>query len=317
MPLGIAQNAAELIGNTPILKLNRLVPQDSAEVYLKLECFNPGGSVKDRIALNMINAAEAEGKIKPGDTLIEVTSGNTGIGLALVAAVKGYKLVIVMGDNVSVERQQLARAYGAEVVVVDASEGIQASFDKAAELVAQYGYMEIKQFENPHNPETHERTTGPEIQEAFGGRLPDAFVAGVGTGGTITGTGRYLKRHKPGIRIIAVEPDASAVLSGDRIGPHAIQGIGAGIIPKALDTGIYDAIIRITDKEALDFARELAAKEGVLGGYSTAAAALAAVRVARSLGAGKTVLAIAPDTGERYLSTPLYHFDAAPCLGSI
>ncbi|MDR2069994.1 MAG: cysteine synthase A [Treponema sp.] len=305
----IAQNAAELIGNTPILKLNRLAPRDGAEVYVKLESFNIGGSVKDRIALNMINAAEAEGKIKPGDTLLEVTSGNTGIGLALVAAVKGYKLVIVMGDNVSLERRQLARAYGAEVVIVTSAGGIKPSFDKAAELAAKYGYFEVKQFENPHNPETHTLTTGPEIVEAFGGKVPDAFVAGIGTGGTITGAGSYLKKLRPDIQIFAVEPDASPVLSGGQPGPHVIQGIGAGIIPQVLDKGIYDEIIRITNDEALNFARELAAKEGLLLGYSSAAAILSAARVAERLGAGKTVLAIAPDTGERYLSTPLYRFD--------
>jgi cysteine synthase A len=309
MPLHIARNAAELIGNTPVVKLNRLAPKGGAGVYVKLESFNIGGSVKDRIALNMINAAEAEGKIKPGDTLLEVTSGNTGIGLALVAAVKGYKLVIVMGDNVSLERRQLARAYGAEVVIVTSVGGIKPSFDKAAELVAQYGYFEVKQFENPHNPEAHELTTGPEIVEAFGGRVPDALVAGVGTGGTITGTGGYLKKLRPDIRIVAVEPDASPVLSGGKPGPHAIQGIGSGIIPPVLDQEIYDEIIRVTNDEALDFARELAAQEGLLLGYSSAAAVLSAVRVAERLGTGKTVLAIAPDTGERYLSTPLYRFE--------
>jgi cysteine synthase A len=309
MPLRIAQNAAELIGNTPVLKLNRLAPQGGAEVYVKLESFNIGGSVKDRIALNMINAAEAEGKIKPGDTLIEVTSGNTGIGLALVAAVKGYRLIIVMGDNVSLERRQLARAYGAEVVIVTSVGGIKPSFDKAAELVAQYGYFEIKQFENPHNPEAHEQTTGPEIAEAFDGRIPDAFVAGIGTGGTITGAGGYLKKLRPDIQIFAVEPGASPVLSGGKPGPHAIQGIGAGIIPPVLNTGIYDEIIRVTNDEALNFARKLAAQEGLLLGYSSGAAIFGAVRVAERLGPGKTVLAIAPDTGERYLSTPLYRFD--------
>lgn len=309
MPLTIAQNATELIGNTPILKLNRLAPRDGAEVYVKLESFNIGGSVKDRIALNMINAAEAEGKIKPGDALIEVTSGNTGIGLALVAAVKGYKLIIVMGDNVSLERRQLARAYGAEVVIVTSVGGIKPSFDKAAELAAKYGYFEVKQFENPHNPEAHTLTTGPEIVEAFGGTVPDAFVSGIGTGGTITGAGAYLKKLRPDIQIFAVEPDASPVLSGGQPGPHVIQGIGAGIIPKVLDTGIYGEILRVTNDEALNFARDLAAKEGLLFGYSSAAAILGAVRVAERLGTGKTVLAIAPDTGERYLSTPLYRFD--------
>lgn len=309
MPLTIARNAAELIGNTPILKLNRLAPPNGAEVYIKLESFNIGGSVKDRIALNMINAAEAEGKIKPGDTIIEVTSGNTGIGLALVAAVKGYHLIIVMGDNVSVERRQLARAYGAEVIIVSSVGGIKPSFDKAAELVAKYGYFEVKQFENPHNPEIHALTTGPEIVNAFDGAVPDAFVAGVGTGGTITGVGGYLKKLRPDVQIFAVEPDASPVLSGGKPGPHAIQGIGAGIVPKVLDTGIYDEIIRITNDEAVNTARALATQEGLLLGYSSAAAILGAIRVAERLGAGKTVLAIAPDTGERYLSTPLYQFD--------
>jgi cysteine synthase A len=309
MPLSIARNAAELIGNTPVLKLNRLAPPNGAEVYVKLESFNIGGSVKDRIALNMINAAEAEGKIKPGDTLIEVTSGNTGIGLALVAAVKGYRLIIVMADNVSVERRQLARAYGAEVIIVSSVGGIKPSFDKAAELVAQYGYFEVKQFENPHNPEIHALTTGPEIVKAFDGAVPDAFVAGVGTGGTITGVGSYLRKLRPDVQIFAVEPDASPVLSGGKPGPHAIQGIGAGIVPKVLDTGIYDEIIRITNDEAVNTARDLAAQEGLLLGYSSAAAVLGAIRVAERLGAGKTVLAIAPDTGERYLSTPLYQFD--------
>jgi cysteine synthase A len=197
MSLRIAQNATELIGKTPVLKLNRVVPAGAADVYLKLEFFNIGGSVKDRIALNMVNAAEADGKIKPGDTLIEVTSGNTGVGLALVAVVKGYRLVIVMGDNVSAERRQLARAYGAEVLIVDSSGGIKASFDKAAELIAKYGYFEVKQFENPHNPEIHALATGPEIAEAFEGKIPDAFVAGIGTGGTITGAGGCLKKLRP------------------------------------------------------------------------------------------------------------------------
>jgi cysteine synthase A len=309
MPQKIANDITELIGNTPIVKLNRVVPKNAAEVYVKLESFNAGGSVKDRIALNMINAAEAEGRIKPGDTLLEVTSGNTGIGISLVAAVKGYKALIVMGDNVSTERRQLMQAYGAEVVIVSSVGGIQTSFNKAKELVEQYGYFEVKQFENPHNPEAHYKTTGPEIVEAFGGKIPDAFVAGIGTGGTITGVGQYLKKLRSDIKIVAVEPDASPVLSGGKGGPHKIQGIGAGIIPQVLDTGIYDEIIRITNDEALNFARELAAKEGLLQGYSSAAAVLAAVRVAEKLGAGKKVITLAPDTGERYLSTPLYQFE--------
>ncbi|MHB9293149.1 cysteine synthase [Hollandina sp. SP2] len=309
MPVKIAQDVTELIGQTPIVKLNRLVPEDAAEVYVKLESFNAGGSVKDRIALNMINQAEAEGRIKPGDTLLEVTSGNTGIGIALVAAVKGYKAVIVMGDNVSLERRQLIQSYGAELVIVTSVGGIKPSFDKAAELVEKYGYFEVKQFENPHNPEAHELTTGPEISEAFNGQIPDAFVSGVGTGGTITGIGGYLRKLKPDIRIVAVEPDASPVLSGGKPAPHAIQGIGAGIIPQVLNRDIYDDIIRITNDEAQDYTRELAIKEGLLLGYSSGAAILAAVRVAKQLGKGKRVITLSPDTGERYLSTPLYRFD--------
>jgi cysteine synthase A len=305
----IVENAIGLIGNTPIVKLNRVAPEGAADVYVKLESFNIGGSVKDRIALNMIERAEEKGLIKPGDTLLEVTSGNTGVGIALVAAVKGYKAVIVMGDAVSVERRQLIQAYGAELVIVTSVGGIQPSFDKAAELVEKYGYFEIKQFQNPHNPEAHELTTGPEIAEAFGGDIPDAFVAGIGTGGTITGAGRYLRKLREDIKIIAVEPDASPVLSGGKPAPHAIQGIGAGIVPDVLDTGIYDEIIRVTNDEAHNFARELAAREGLLLGYSSSAAVFAAVQTAQKLGNGKKVLAIAPDTGERYLSTPLYKFD--------
>jgi cysteine synthase A len=309
MTAKIVNSILELIGGTPIVKLGRLAPQDAADVYVKLENFNAGGSVKDRIALNMIEKAEEEGRIKPGDTLLEVTSGNTGIGIALVAAVKGYKAIIVMGDNVSLERRQLVQAYGAEVVVVTSVGGIKPSFDKAKELVEKYGYFEVKQFENPHNPEAHRLATGPEIEEAFGGNIPDAFVAGVGTGGTITGVGSYLRKRRPDIKIIAVEPDASAVLSGGAPGPHAIQGIGAGIIPAVLDTGVYDEIIRITNDDAQNFARELASKEGLLFGYSAAAAVLGAIRTARVLGRGKKVITIAPDTGERYLSTPLYRLD--------
>jgi cysteine synthase A len=305
MPVKVAHDVTELIGNTPLVKLNRLVSKDGAAVYVKLENFNVGGSVKDRIALNMINKAEEEGRIKPGDTLLEVTSGNTGIGIALVAAVKGYTAVIVMGDNVSLERRQLIQAYGAELVIVSAVGGIKNSFDKAAELVAKYGWFEVRQFENPHNPEAHVLTTGPEIVDALG-KAPDAVVAGVGTGGTITGAGSYFKKLNPDIKIIAVEPDASPVLSGGQPGPHAIQGIGAGIIPKVLDTGIYDRIIRVGNDEAAVFARRLAAEEGLLLGISSAAAIFSAVKVAAELGPGKTVVVIAPDTGERYLSTPLF-----------
>jgi cysteine synthase A len=304
---GIANSALELIGNTPVIRLNRIADQGAA-IYLKLENFNVGGSVKDRIALNMIEQAEAAGLIRPGDTLIENTSGNTGIGLALVAAVKGYKLVVTMSEAVSVERRKLMQAYGAEVVLTPAEGGIQAGFDKTAELIEQHGYFELKQFYNKHNPETHYQSTGPEIAAAFAGEggLPDFFVAGIGTGGTITGAGRYLRERKPGLQIIAVEPDASAVLSGGAPGPHAIQGIGAGMVPAVLDTSIYDRVIRVTNDDALETSRLLARREGLLLGYSAGAAVFAALRIAQEVETDKRILAIAPDTGERYLSTPLY-----------
>jgi cysteine synthase A len=302
----LVDNAAELIGDTPIVRLGRLGEAGAAAIYLKLENFNVGGSIKDRIALNMIERAEAAGRIRPGDTLIENTSGNTGIGLALVAALKGYKLVVTMSDAVSLERRQLMRAYGAEVILTPAVGGIQAGFDKTAELVEKHGYFELRQFHNPHNPEIHYKTTGPEIEAAFAGELPDYFVVGVGTGGTISGAGRYLREKKPTVQIVAVEPDASPVLSGGDAAPHAIQGIGAGIVPPVLDTGIYDRVLRVTDEEAQSTARLLAAREGLLLGYSSGAAVCAARRVAREAGHGKRVLAVAPDTGERYLSTPLF-----------
>ncbi|GHU10758.1 cysteine synthase [Betaproteobacteria bacterium] len=302
---GIANSALELIGKTPVIRLNRIADKGAA-IYLKLENFNVGGSVKDRIALNMIEQAEAEGRIRPGDTLIENTSGNTGIGLALVAAIKGYKLVVTMSEAVSVERRKLMQAYGAEVVLTPAAGGIQAGFAKTAELIEQYGYFELRQFYNEHNPETHYQSTGPEIAAAFGGNLPDFFVSGVGTGGTITGAGRYLRERKPEVKIIAVEPDDSAVLSGGAPGPHAIQGIGAGIIPAVLDTTIYDRIIRVTNDEAQTTSRLLARREGLLLGYSAGAAVFAALRIAQEVDEDKHILAIAPDTGERYLSTPLY-----------
>jgi cysteine synthase A len=303
-----ALSALDLVGETPVVRLNRIVPATSAEVWLKLENYNIGGSVKDRIALNMIEEAEREGKITPGETtLIEATSGNTGIGLALIAAIKGYRLIAVMGEKASVERRQLMQAYGAELEIVPASPlGAEADLIRLGELVKEHGYYPILQFENPHNPEAHYRTTGPEILEAFGGKAPDAFVAGVGTGGTLTGTGQYLRKKNPAISIVAVEPDASPVLSGGARAPHAIQGIGAGFVPPVLDTGIYDKIIRVTNEDAASTARELARSEGLLLGISAGAATWAARKVARELGKGKVVLAIAPDTGERYLSTGLY-----------
>jgi cysteine synthase A len=309
MSLIKAANTLELIGRTPLVKLNRMAPEGGADIYVKLENFNIGGSIKDRIALNMIEKAEREGLIAPGKTtLVDATSGNTGIGLALVAAVKGYRLVIVMGEKASVERRKLMKAYGAELVLVPPSpEGIKADLAKLEELVQTKGYYPLRQFENAHNPEAHRNITGPEIVEAFDGRVPEAFVSAIGTGGTITGAGEYLKAADPKIKVVGVEPASSAVLNGGKPGPHSIQGIGTGTIPKVLNTSIYDTVIDVTDQQAIDTARELAKKEGLLLGYSSGASIYAAIKTAQELGAGKTVVVIAPDTGERYLSMPLYN----------
>lgn len=303
----VANSVAELVGQTPIVKLNRLVAEDSAEVYLKLEYFNPGSSVKDRIALAMIEAAEEQGIIKPGDTIIEPTSGNTGIGLAMIAAAKGYKAVFVMPETMSIERRNLLRAYGAELVLTPGAEGMKGAIAKAEELVAKNGYFLPQQFNNPANPEVHRRTTGKEIVEQMD--QLDAFVAGIGTGGTITGTGAVLRENFPGIKIYAVEPKDSPVLSGGKPGPHKLQGLGAGFIPEVLDTHIYDEIIQVEAEDAFEYARRVAREEGVLSGISAGAAIYAAVEVAKKLGKGKKVLAIVPDNGERYLSTPLFQYD--------
>jgi len=298
----------KLVGRTPIVKLNRVVDKDAADVYLKLEYFNPGSSVKDRIALAMIEDAEKKGLLKEGDTIIEPTSGNTGIGLAMIAAAKGYKAVLVMPETMSLERRNLLRAYGAELVLTPGSEGMKGAIRKAEELVKEKGYFMPQQFENEANPEIHRLTTGPEIVEQMGDQL-DAFVAGIGTGGTITGAGKVLKEKYPGIKIFAVEPKDSPVLSGGKPGPHKIQGIGAGFVPKVLDTGIYDEVIPVSTEEAFAAARKVAKNEGILGGISAGAAIHAALTVAKRLGSGKKVLAIVPDNGERYLSTPLYHYE--------
>jgi cysteine synthase len=298
----------ELIGDTPAVKLNRIVDEDSADVYLKLEFMNPGSSVKDRIALAMIEAAEKAGKIKPGDTIVEPTSGNTGIGLAMVAAAKGYKAVLVMPDTMSLERRNLLRAYGAELVLTPGSEGMRGAIAKAEELVREHGYFMPQQFKNEANPEIHRLTTGKEIVEQMGDQL-DAFIAGVGTGGTITGAGQVLRETYPNIKIYAVEPADSPVLSGGKPGPHKIQGIGAGFVPDILDTSIYDGVITVTTEEAFAAARRAAREEGILGGISSGAAIHAALKVAKQLGKGKKVLAIIPSNGERYLSTPLYQFE--------
>jgi cysteine synthase len=304
----IANSISELVGQTPIVKLNRLVDENSADVYLKLEYMNPGSSVKDRIALAMIETAEENGTLKPGDTIIEPTSGNTGIGLAMIAASKGYKTVIVMPETMSLERRNLLRAYGAELVLTPGPEGMGGAIRKAEELAKENGYFMPQQFKNEANPEVHRKTTGKEIVEQMGSEL-DAFVSGIGTGGTITGAGSVLKEAYPGIQIYAVEPTDSPVLSGGKPGPHKIQGIGAGFVPDVLNTTIYDHIIQVKNDEAFDYARRAAREEGILGGISSGAAIYAALKVAKELGKGKKVLAIIPSNGERYLSTPLYQFE--------
>ncbi|WJY26709.1 MULTISPECIES: cysteine synthase A [Sporosarcina] len=303
----IGNSVADLVGRTPLVKLNRLVGPDDADVYLKLEYFNPGSSVKDRIALAMIEAAEQSGELKEGGTLIEPTSGNTGIGLAMIAAAKGYKAVLVMPDTMSLERRNLLRAYGAELVLTPGAEGMKGAIAKAEQLAEEKGWFLPQQFNNEANPEVHRLTTGPEIADAL--EQVDAFVSAVGTGGTITGVGSVLKERFPGVKIIAVEPTDSAVLSGGKPGPHKIQGIGAGFVPKVLDTDIYDDITQVTNDESYQYARRLAKEEGILGGVSSGAAVFAALKAARELGKGKTVVAILPSNGERYLSTPLYQFE--------
>ena len=305
----VANSISDLVGHTPIVKLNRLVDDNSADVYLKLEYMNPGSSVKDRIALAMITAAEKDGSLKPGDTIIEPTSGNTGIGLAMIAAAKGYKAVLVMPETMSMERRNLLRAYGADLVLTPGPEGMGGAIRKAQELAKEHGYFVPQQFENPANPEVHRLTTGPEITEQMGDQL-DAFISGIGTGGTITGAGQVLKEKYKNIKIYAVEPTDSPVLSGGKPGPHKIQGIGAGFVPDTLDTKIYDEVIQIANDEAFDYARRAAKEEGILGGISSGAAISAALKVAKELGKGKKVLAIIPSNGERYLSTPLYQFEA-------
>lgn len=303
----IYNSILDTIGHTPILKLNRVVPEDSADVYVKLEFFNPGGSIKDRIALSMVEKAEKEGKLKAGDTIIEPTSGNTGIGLAAVASAKGYRLIITMPETMSDERKKLMRAYGAELIMTPGSKGMPGSIAKAEELVKEHGYFMPMQFENPANPEIHELTTGQEIINAFGADdLPDAFVAGVGTGGTLTGIGRALKKADSAVKVYALEPAESPLLKEGKKGPHKIQGISAGFIPKTLDREIYDGIVEVSSAEAFETAREVARNEGFLPGISGGANIHGAIELAKKLGKGHKVITVAPDNGERYLSTPLY-----------
>jgi cysteine synthase A len=303
----VANSVSELVGQTPIVKLNRLVDENSAEVYLKLEYMNPGSSVKDRIALAMIEAAEESGALKPGDTIVEPTSGNTGIGLAMIAAAKGYRSILVMPETMSMERRNLLRAYGAELVLTPGPEGMGGAIRRATELAQENGYFMPQQFKNEANPEVHRRTTGKEIVEQMD--QLDAFISGIGTGGTITGAGSVLRETYENIKIYAVEPADSPVLSGGKPGPHKIQGIGAGFVPDILNTDIYDEVIQVTNDQAFEYARRAAKEEGILGGISSGAAICAALKVAKELGKGKKVLAIIPSNGERYLSTPLYQFE--------
>jgi cysteine synthase len=301
----VAQTPLDLIGNTPVVRLNRLTGPEHAAVWGKLENLNPGGSVKDRICLSMIEAAEREGRLEPGDTIIEPTSGNTGIGLALVAAVKGYHLLLTMPDTMSVERRSLLMAYGAELVLTPDSKGMHAAIHKAEELLAEHpDYFMPQQFSNPANPAVHRETTARELLEEF--ERIDAFVAGVGTGGTITGVGQVLRERMPGIVIVAVEPAASPVLSRGEPGFHKIQGIGAGFVPDNLDQGVYDEIITVSDDAAAACTRRLACDEGILVGISAGANCHAALEMAGRLGPGKTVVTVFSDTGERYLTTDIF-----------
>jgi len=308
LPCQVASSPLELIGNTPVVELQHLVPSGSARIVVKLESLNPGGSVKDRIALGMIEAAERAGQLQPGGTIVEPTSGNTGIGLAMVAAAKGYRLVLTMPDTMSSERRVMLKAFGARLILTPDSRGMHEAVRRAEELRdANPGYFMPQQFSNPANPDTHRATTAREILA----QCPelDAFVAGVGTGGTITGVGSVLKREKPSVEIIAVEPDASAVLSGGEPGFHAIQGIGAGFVPEVLDRTLVDRVLTVTDDDAESCSRELARQEGILVGISSGANCAAALRVAAELGAGRTVLTVFSDTGQRYLTTPTFSGD--------
>jgi cysteine synthase A len=293
------------IGNTPLVLIRRLTPRSNVRIWAKLEMMNPGGSVKDRIALSMIEAAERNGKLKPGGTVVEPTSGNTGIGLAMVGAVKGYRVVLTMPESMSIERRKLLRGYGADLELTPAADGMRGAIARAEELVAEHGYFMPQQFSNPANPQIHHETTGPEILRQCPDRI-DYFVAGIGTGGTITGAGEVLREAYPDVRLIGVEPADSAVLSGNAPGKHKIQGIGAGFVPEVLNTDLLDGIIPITNEEAFEMARELARREGLLVGISSGAAMAAVLELTSRLEGPATIVTVLPDTGERYLSTELF-----------
>ena len=303
----IYQGIDELVGKTPLVRIHHVTKGIGAEVLVKLERNNPAGSIKDRVALQMILDAEEKGKLRPGAVIIEPTSGNTGVGLAAFGAVRGYRVILTMPETMSRERQMLLTAYGAQVVLTPGSAGMQGAIDKARELAEEYpGSWIPEQFENPSNPKAHYLSTGPEIWEDTEGQV-DILVAGVGTGGTLTGTGRYLKEQKPTVEIVAVEPDRSPLLSGGEAGPHGLQGIGANFIPKILDQELYQEVIRVRDEDAYHMGQRLAREEGILTGITSGAAVWAALEVAkRPENQGKTIVAILPDTGERYLSTPLF-----------
>ena len=299
--MAIKKNVAEMIGKTSIVKINRLVREGAAEIFAKVESSNPGGSIKDRICLAMIEVAEKEGRLKPGGTIVEPTSGNTGIGLAMLGAARGYNVILTMPDSMSMERIMILKAYGAEVVLTPGIEGMTGAIGRAQEIVGKNKGFMPQQFDNPANPECHRKTTAAEIVEALGAQI-DAFVAGVGTGGTITGVGEVLKKNNPNIIIVAVEPAGSPVLSGGQPGAHKIQGIGAGFVPKVLNRALLTEIVVVANEEALNTQTRLSREEGLLVGISSGAAMFAALKVAERLGAGKKVLTILPDTGERYFS---------------
>lgn len=308
--MSIHPDVTALVGRTPLVELSRFAADVPARVVAKLESANPGGSVKDRIALAMVDAAAADGSLSPGATIVEPTSGNTGVGLAMVAAARGYRAVFTMPDSMSVERRKILAAFGAQLVLTPAAKGMTGAVEEARRLADANGWFMPQQFENPANPAVHERTTGEEIWAATGGSV-DALIAGVGTGGTITGAGRTLRRHNPGVLLVAVEPTESPVLSGGAPGPHRIQGIGAGFVPAVLDTSLYDEVLQVDGDRAVASARRLATTEGILAGVSSGAAAAAALVVAaRPAMENKTIVVVLPDTGERYLSTDLFELPA-------